>query len=88
MLSNEVARKINRQIENEMRDLNSTFTSNEDKLAIIDRISKLKQLLEPQPSRSDILDELATAIVEAQRKPKTTNPAHDLVAELFAAFRR
>jgi septal ring factor EnvC (AmiA/AmiB activator) len=87
MLSSTNVRKINDQIERELRDVNSIVTSNEDKIAALDRIARLKALLNPQPSRSDILSELASAFVEAQRTPPPT-PADNFANALADIFRR
>ena len=87
MLSNHNVHKINRQIENELRIVGSIITSDEDKTAALDRIIKLKALLTPQPSREDILAELAEALVEARRNPTPTF-ADTLVSEILNAIRR
>lgn len=87
MLSDDNIRKINDQIESEVRDLGSFMTDDEDKPAILDRITKLKALLSPQPTRSDILAELAAALTEAQRNPPPTF-ADNLIDQIVASFRR
>lgn len=90
MLSNSAIHSINRQIERELRELNSILTSDEEKVAIIDRIAKLKELLNPHPSREDILAELAAALVDAQEE-KSTRQSHDVMFDLgsvIASFYR
>ena len=86
MLSDHNVQKINDQISDELRIVDGAFTSHTDKMEAIERINQLKSLLSPQPTRQDILAELALAIKE-QNTPTTQSPA-DLVTEIFAAFRR
>jgi len=87
MLSDQNVRRINNQIADELRTVDSICSSDQEKIAAIDRIAKLKSLLTPQPSRSDILAELAEALVEAQRNPKPTFADH-LVSDILSALRR
>jgi|RhiMetStandDraft_4_1073278.scaffolds.fasta_scaffold23783_1 hypothetical protein len=86
MLSQSNINKINDAIADEMRTVTGAFTSHEDKTAAIERIAQLKELLNPQPSRQDILRELAAALKE-QSTPTTPNTA-DVIADIFATFRR
>jgi hypothetical protein len=87
MLSDSVIRKINDQIEADLRVLPSNWSSAESKATALDRIAQMKALLNPQPSRTDILSELAEAIVEVQRNSNRTS-TNDLISDLVAAFRR
>lgn len=86
MLSNDNIRNINRQIENELRDVNSIRLSDEEKSAALDRIIKLKSLLTTQPSREEILAELADALAEAQRNPPPTF-ADNLMTDIVGLLR-
>lgn len=87
MLSNDNIREINRAIESELREVTFIGTSDEEKDAALARIAKLKALLYPQPTREELLAELATALVEAQRNPPHTL-ADTLFENLAAVFRR
>lgn len=87
MLSNDNIREINRSIERELRNVSSIATSDEEKVAALDRIAKLKALLYPQPTREELLAELATALVEAQRNPPPTL-ADTIFENVAAVFRR
>lgn len=82
MLSDRNVRDINSAITSELRNVDSMFTSNEDKMAALERISKLKSLLSPQPTRQEIIAELATALKEAS---PTTSHAQRLV-EIISAY--
>jgi hypothetical protein len=84
MLSRTVIVKINRQIEDELRIVDSICSSQQDKLDAIERIAKLKALLSPQPSREEILDELASAITVQVRQKDTQNVARLSVGEVLA----
>lgn len=64
MLSQNNINKINDAIADEMHTVTGAFISHEDKTAAIERIAQLKELLNPQPSRQDILRELAAALKE------------------------
>jgi hypothetical protein len=86
MLSQTTVNKINDQIRRELHTVNSSFSSHEDKMEALERIAKLKELLNPQPSRQDILRELAIALTD--RQTPTPHSASDLVTEIFATFRR
>lgn len=69
MLTDKNVHEINKQIERELRVVNSFVSDNEDKAAALDRIAKLEQLITPpQPSRRDILTELADALVDKARR--------------------
>jgi hypothetical protein len=87
MLSDQNVRMINVRIGNELRTLDSICSSQEEKLEAIERIAKLKELLTPQPSRSDILRELAIALKQEQ-KPSTEHTVTDYIADAIATFRR
>jgi hypothetical protein len=94
MLSADNIRKINNQIANEMRTVQRPFTSDEEKAAALDRIAKLKELLEPTqateslPSRKTILKELAAAIIEAREDARLRNEPTTLFEALFGPTRR
>lgn len=66
MLSDNNIRRINEQIARELRNVNSITTNNSEKMAALERVAKLKELLEDtkQPSRGDILSELADALTK------------------------
>jgi hypothetical protein len=71
MLTNATIRQINHQIQDELRIVArpSFMTSDEEKSAALDRVAKLRNILEPEkaetPSRKAILQELADALVNA-----------------------
>jgi len=87
MLNDNNIREINNQINRELRNVNSICKSPDEKLQALDRIAKLKALLTPQPSREEILSELAAALVEAQRNPPATF-ADNLINDIVGHFRR
>jgi hypothetical protein len=63
MLSDRNVETINDQIAKELRDLNSLFTADEDKPAIMERIVALKSLLDPQqPTPDDLFDMFAAKL--------------------------
>jgi hypothetical protein len=86
MLSEDNIDKINDLIDDELRTASGAFTSHEDKQKAIERITQLKSLLSPQPTRQDILKELAAALQE-QSTPATPSTA-DLLSEILTTFRR
>lgn len=71
---------LNKQIEKELSIYNSILCT--DKEAVLRRIALLKNILEPLPSRSDILQELAEAIVDAQQK-RISEDASDKIDHIF-----
>lgn len=87
MLSQNNINKINDAIRREMNTVTGAFTSHEDKMAALERVAQLKGLLDPQPSRQDILREFAAALKE-ERTPTTQHSAADVIADIFATFRR
>jgi hypothetical protein len=87
MLSQDNIDKINDLIDDELHTANGAFTSHKDKMEAIERVATLKALLTPQPSRTDILRELATALTEAKRTPASQSPS-DLIADILSTFRR
>lgn len=87
MLSNDVIRKINRQIEDELRTVDSICSDQQEKLDAIERIAKLKELLTPQPSIEEIAQRVA-AILQIQQQP-TPQPAPiqtDILRNLASFF--
>jgi hypothetical protein len=86
MLSDHNVRKINDQIANELNTVDSWTASDDEKTAALDRIAKLKALLMPQPSREQILSELADAIAD-RAKADYLSP-QDLVDRANMLFRR
>lgn len=88
MLSDSNIRQINRQIAAELRIVDSSIRSHAEKMVALERVTKLQTLLSPQPSREEILSELAASIVEAQRNPQPPTPAENLIADLATLFRR
>lgn len=88
MLSDRNVRKINDQIANELRTVGGAFTSAVDKAAALDRIAKLQALLTPQPSREDILTELAAAIVDETKKPHQPSPTALAIETLITRLAR
>lgn len=75
MLSTDNIRRINRQIENELRTVNGFITSDEDKMEAIKRIAALKALLETpaekkeQPlTRDELVSQVAREIAEMFRR--------------------
>lgn len=83
MLSQDNIDRINNQIESEIDKLDSIFTSTGDKPAIIARIAALKAVLEPQPTREQLIAEIAEAVIE---KLKSTQPP--TLMDLFESFAR
>jgi hypothetical protein len=85
MLDANTVRKLNRQIEDELRTVDSALSSHQDKMEALERITKLKELLTPQPNRKDILRELATAL---QEKNQTPSLHANAVSELLSFLNR
>lgn len=89
MLSDSNVRRINDQIERQLRDLRFADAGSPEALAILIQIKEMQTLLNPQPTRSDILKELAEAIRATPAPEETKEPsAADLLAEIVATFRR
>jgi DNA-directed RNA polymerase specialized sigma subunit len=90
MLSSHAAREINNQIRDELRIVDRITTSHQEKMEALERIAKLKQLLESPTqqtqTRGDILNELATALVEAADARNCRRPT-SLFEALFGADR-
>lgn len=87
MFSSDNVREINRQIDRELREVRMSDDHNE-KLAAIDRIAKLKALLSPQPSREEILAEVADALahhVPATPAPTQPSPILELIRRFIAS---
>ena len=91
MLSDRNIREINNQIATELRTVNSIISSDEKKMAAIERIAKLKALLEEtpseQPSRQSILKEVATALIEAREEARERNRPVDIFDSIFGIRR-
>lgn len=85
MLSDRNIAEMNRQIAAELRNADSICSTPEEKMQALERIAKLRELLTPQPTREDILTELASALKGEQKKS-----AHEdiTIGDIFAAFRR
>lgn len=83
MLSTTNVRKINDQIERELRGVSGAFTSHEDKMAAIERITQLKSLLSPQPTRQEILSELAAALKEQSTPTPQPTSLSDLLTQML-----
>lgn len=89
MLSDNIRREIENQIERELRDARMAF-DHAEKLECYERIAALKAALDPQPTREQILTELAEAISEAQKTmPSSDNPTlAETLVDLVGSFRR
>jgi hypothetical protein len=88
MLSDRTIREINDQIQREVRDARTSF-DHDEKLACYERIAALKSALDPQPTRGDILTELAEALAGTTptHAPQTT-PADALITAICNLRRR
>lgn len=86
MLSASNVQKINDQIKRELRTVDRFVASDEEKMAAIERVAELKKLLTPQPTRQEILQELAAALVEARSNPTPPQP-RDFIDAFFCAIR-
>jgi vacuolar-type H+-ATPase subunit I/STV1 len=82
MLSDSNVRKINDQIENELRDLRFE-SDHEEQLEIIERIAQLKALMEPTPSVAEIL-----AAIKDKHEPQLPNELNVDLKRIFDTFRR
>ncbi len=89
MLSQSTISNINDQIGRELRIVKDWMKDDAEKDAALERIAKLKDLLNPQPSRTDILQELANALVNAHpNQPATPAPSPlTLIVELLGRNR-
>jgi len=94
MLDPRAIRKINDQIIDELRTVDSIASNDHEKMAALERIAKLKTLLEPTPvtpeppvSRKTILKELAAAVLEARDEARQRNQPFDLFEALFGTRR-
>jgi hypothetical protein len=77
MLPASTIRMIDRQIQSELRNLNSIFCNTQaDKMAAIERINALQSMLNPSPTADEIADALAAALsadVTPKPEPVVTN---------------
>lgn len=87
MLSEDNIAKINDQIDDELHNADRPFSSHKDRMEALERAVTLKSLLSSQPTRQDILAELASALLKEKSAPAPQSPA-DLITEIFATFRR
>lgn len=85
MLYDETIRKINQQIEIELRNVDSLGSTDDEKMAALERIAKLKALFDPQPTSEMIRQELASIIVNVCQKENDV-PTHLSLAEIFRVF--
>jgi DNA-directed RNA polymerase specialized sigma subunit len=85
MLSSHTVHKINNQIQDELRIVDRFTTSHQEKMEALERIAELKKLITPQPTRSEILEELATALYEARNAPSPTATA---ISDLLGLLNR
>jgi hypothetical protein len=84
MLSQNVINKINHQIEDELRNVDSICSSPQEKMEAIERIAKLKALLTPQPSREEIMSELASALTDKVQQKETQYDSRPSLGDIFA----
>ena len=87
MLTDRNVREINRLIEAEVREYRMSFDQDE-KLEAVARIRALQNLLQPQPTREELIAELAQAIVDAKPTETREPTASELFADILGAFRR
>lgn len=88
MLSNDNIRQINDLIRKEIRAYDSWGADADDKSAALENIAKLQALLTPQPSRSDILAELADALVNVQQPAPQPPVTASIAVEILEMLRR
>lgn len=82
MLSERNIREINTQIEKELRDMRGFFSDGVE--VHVARIAALKSLLDPQPTQKDILEQLASALIEKKKTaPTSESSAIDLLITMF-----
>lgn len=74
MLSDDNVRKINAMIAKELREADRFVTSDDDKLAALDRVAKLQTLLYKQTMPQVNMDQLADKIIEKMSKPSGPEP--------------
>lgn len=74
MLSQATIHDLNREITKELRHYDSIFCeTQEDKMACLERISKLKSLLAPSPTAEEIASALVNATSSGDKpKPEST----------------
>ncbi len=91
MLTDATIRKINAQIQSELRNADSYVASQEEKLAALERVVKLKEILDPieveAPSRKTIIRELASALIEAREETRDRNRPMELWEAIFGMRR-
>jgi hypothetical protein len=87
MLSAANVSKINNQIADEIRQVERRFNSDEEKLAALDRIAKLKALLSEQPPQTIDYDQLANALIE-KLTPAPRHDPHPLMTLIETLARR
>lgn len=81
MLSDDNIRRINRQIEDQLRHLD--LCPRDEEADVIKTIAALKALLEPQPSTEQIVRETLAALATVS-EPKRSEPSvSDLLNRLF-----
>lgn len=84
MLTDRNVAKINDMIKRELDTAGSFISSQEDKMAALERVSKLKSLLYPQPTAEELVEMLAIALKE---KTNTTTQPHSLMEQIFGQSR-
>jgi len=88
MLSDRNIDKINDQIANELQTLKSIFADEEDKDLALKRIATLNSLLNPQPTQDEMLQQLASALLSQQSKPRESSPVADALIDILSSIRR
>lgn len=83
MLSNDNVAKINSQIAKELREADRFVNFDEEKMAALERVAKLKTLLSEQTTQPIDYDQLATAIIE---KMTQSRPEPHPLTTLIEAF--
>lgn len=87
MLSDDNVRMINVMIAKELREADRFVTSDDEKLAALERVAKLQTLLEKQITPQVNMDQLADKIIEKMSKPSDPEP-HPLSVLIDAFINR
>jgi hypothetical protein len=86
MLNADTAEQINKQIAKELETVDSWIADDSEKDAALNRATKLKKMLDPNPDPEQLMDAFVQALAHQQAARQPTEPT---VSELFAdIFRR
>lgn len=85
MLNADTVKEINKQIAKELETVDSFFSDDDTKDAALNRIMKLKKVLDPNPDPEQIMNAFVQALKSHQitSQPEPTKATLDDVFDLF-----